>query len=192
MAQLISRSLALGTVMAGMLLACGGSQKPKDQLKAEVQGLPKWALGNCQDALDNKDTLCATGSMQGTGNINLARAGAEARARTELARALQVRVKSMLKDYQATTQGGPENQSSSEQHLVDVSKQVSDVTLSGSRLKETYVNEETGTFWALVVLEPDAFKESLKQAQGLDDRLRSHIIQRADRAFRELEAQTGP
>jgi len=40
-------------------------------------------------------------------NVALARSAAEGRARTELARSLQTRVKAMLKDYQAATQGGP-------------------------------------------------------------------------------------
>jgi hypothetical protein len=193
MAQQTWRGSALGILslaFCGMLLACGGPQKPNEQLKAEMKGLPKWALGKCQEGLKNKDLLCASGSMQGTGNINLARAGAEGRARTELARTLQVRVKAMLKDYQATTQGGPDNQSASEQHVEDVSKQITEMTLSGSRVEDTYVNEETGTFWTLVVLDPDSFKDSVKKAEGLNDRLRSHIIQRADQAFRDLDDET--
>ncbi len=181
-------SLALG----GFLLACGGQQKPKEQLNAEMKGLPKWALGKCREGLKNKDALCGSGSVQGMSNVSLARSAAEGRARTELARTLQVRVKAMLKDYQAATQGGPENQTAGEQHIEDVSKQITDMTLSGSRLEDTFVNEETGTFWALVVLDPEAFKDSMKKMDGLDDKLRAHIIQRADKAFHELDDQTAP
>ncbi len=187
--------LALGTLalaLCGMLLGCGGPQKPKDAMQAEVKGLPKWALGKCQETLKNKDALCASGSVQGMSSINLARSAAEGRARTELARMLQVRVKAMLKDYQAATTGGPDNQSATEQHIEDVSKQVTDMTLSGTRLEDHFVNEETGTFWALVVLDADAFKDSVSKANTLDERLRAHIVQRADRAFRELDYQTSP
>jgi hypothetical protein len=190
MAQPISSPRVLGTlsfVLCGVLLGCGGPQKPKDQLRAEMEGLPKWALGKCEESLKNKEALCASGSVQNQGNINLARAAAEGRARTELARSLQVRVKAMLKDYQASTTGGPDSETSSEQHIEDVSKQITDMTLSGSRLEEVWVNEETGTFWALVVLDVDAFKDSLTKAGNLDERLRAHIVERADRAFRELD-----
>jgi len=191
MAKPISSSFVLGTLaltLCGALLGCGGDvQKPKDQMRAEIKDLPKWALGKCQETLKNKEALCASGSVQHQSNVNLARAAAEGRARTELARSLQVRVKAMLKDYQASTTGGADNQTASEQHIEDVSKQVTDLTLSGSRLEEVWVNEETGTFWALVVLDLDAFKDSLSKASNLDERLRAHIVERADRAFRELD-----
>ncbi len=173
------------------LIGCGGSPAPKDSLKAETVGLPGWALGKCQDSLKNKNALCASGSVQGMTNVGLARSAAEGRARTELARILQVRVKSMLKDYQAATQGGPDNETASEQHVEDVSKQITDVTLSGSRVEDTFISE-TGTFWALVALDPDDFKESLKGMKNLDERVRAHIVQRADAAFRDLDRQTAP
>jgi len=190
MAKPISSLFTLGTLslaLCGMLLGCGGPQKPKDQLAAEMKDLPKWALGKCEETLKNKDALCASGSVQHQSNVNLARSAAEGRARTELARQLQVHVKAMLKDYQASTTGGEENASASEQHIEDVAKQVTDMTLSGTKLEEVWVNEETGTFWALVVLDADAFKDSLNKASALDERVRAHIIQRANRSFRELD-----
>ena len=190
MAKPSSSLLTLGTLslaLCAMLLGCGGPQKPKEQLAAEMKGLPKWALGKCQETLKNKDALCASGSVQNQGNVNLARSAAEGRARTELARSLQVHVKAMLKDYQASTTGGEKNDTASEQHIEDVSKQVTDMTLSGTRLEDVWVNEETGTFWALVVLDAEAFKDSLTKASALDERVRAHIIQRADRSFRELD-----
>jgi hypothetical protein len=189
MAKPMTSLFTLGTLsfaLCGMLLGCGGTQTPKETLQAEVKGLPKWAMGKCQETLKNKEALCASGSVQGMSNINLARSAAEGRARTELARSLQVHVKSMLKDYQAATQGGPENQTMSEQHIEDVSKQVTDMTLSGSRLEETFVSE-TGTFWALVVLDADAFKDSLTKVNSLDERVRAHIVRRANDSFRELD-----
>lgn len=174
-------------VLCGVLAGCGGQQKPKEAMKAEIQGLPKWALGKCQEGLKNKDAICGTGG-EGMSNISLARSAAEGRARTELARSLQVRVKSMLKDYQAATTGGSENQTAREQHIEDVSKQISDVTLSVSRLEDSFVSE-TGTFWALVALDTESFKDSLKNMNDLDERIRAHIERRADHAFRELDAQ---
>jgi hypothetical protein len=177
----------LALVLCGVLLGCGGQQKPKEQIAAEMKGLPKWALGKCEETLKNKDALCASGSVQNQSNIGLARSAAEARARTELARQLQVHVKAMLKDYQASTTGGEENQTASEQHIEDVAKQVTDMTLSGTRVEDFWVNEETGTFWALVVLDADAFKDSLNKASALDERVRAHIIERANRSFRELD-----
>jgi hypothetical protein len=181
------RAIVLGIVLAG---ACG-KPSAKSALEAEMQGLPPWALGKCQESLKNKDALCASGSVQGMSSVSLARSAAEGRARTELARVLQVRVKSMLKDYQSATQGGPDNETSSEQYVEDTSKQITDVTLSGSQVEETFVSE-TGTFWALVVLDVNAFKDSLQKANELNEQVRAAIIERAERSFQQLDQATAP
>lgn len=188
-----SSSLALG--LAGLLCSAGlgacGKPSPKTALAAEMENLPPWALGKCEESLKNKGALCGSGSVQGMSSVSLARSAAEGRARTELARVLQVRVKSMLKDYQSAAQGGPDNETTSEQYIEDTSKQITDVTLSGSRLEETFVTE-TGTFWALVVLDVNAFKDSLQQANALNDQVRAAIIERADRSFQQLDEATAP
>lgn len=175
------------TLMLG--LGCGGEQlHPKDALQAELEGLPAWATGNCQEGLKDKQLLCGAGSVQGMSNLGLARSAAEGRARTQLARTLQVRVRSMLKDYQAATQGGAANDTASEQHIEDVSKQVTDLTLSGTRTEETFISK-TGTFWALVVLDSNAFKSALND-RALDEATRQAILERADQSFAELQAST--
>lgn len=179
-----------GLVAAVSLAACG-QPSPKTVLQAEIQDLPPWALGKCQETLKNKSALCASGSVQGMSSVSLARSAAEGRARTELARVLQVRVKSMLKDYQSAAQGGPDNETSTEQYIEDTSKQITDLTLSGSQVAETFVTE-TGTFWALVVLDVSAFKDSLQQAQSLEDAVRAGILQRADQSFQALDQATAP
>jgi len=181
---------ALGAGIAAAW-GCGGPAQPKDALQAETVGLPKWALGNCQESVREKHVLCGSGSVQGMSNLGLARSAAEGRARTELARSLQVRVKAMLKDYQAATQGGAGNDTASEQHIEDVSKQITDVTLPGSHIEDTFVSD-TGTFWALVVLDADSFKAALKDKQKLDEATRQAILERADHSFAELDAATPP
>jgi hypothetical protein len=183
--------LAVTGLLVVLGAACAGPQKPAEGLKAEMAAAPKWAQGDCAVALPKKEGICGAGSVSGMTNVALARSAAEGRARTELARSLQVRVKSMLKDYQAATQGGPDAKTDSEQHIEDVSKQITDVTLSGTRLQDTFVTD-TGTYWALVVLDVEPFKESLSGMKDLDERVRAGIIQRADRAFTQLDWATRP
>lgn len=185
---LLSGTLSLS--LLGIVAGCGTSPpKPQNALQAELVGAPKWAQGACQLGMPNKKGVCGTGSVAGMTNISLARSAAEGRARTELARSLQIRVKAMLKDYQAATQGGPGNKTASEQHIEDVSKQITDTTLSGTRLEDTWISN-AGTFWALVVLDTDAFKDSLSNMKQLDERMRAAIVQRADKAFSELDDAT--
>ena len=179
------KQVCLG-VLLGCALGCGDSTpSPKTALQAEMEDLPKWALGNCKEGLSEPSMLCGSGSVQGMSNPGLARSAAESRARTELARTLQVRVKSMLKDYQAATQGGAKQETASEQHIEDVSKQITDLTLSGTRTEQTFVSN-TGTFWALVVLDSNAFKSALNNEQ-LDGATRAAILERADQSFAELD-----
>jgi hypothetical protein len=186
---LLSRG-TLSLALLGVVIGCGSSPpKPQNALQAEMVGAPKWAQGACQLGLQNKKAICGTGSVSGMTNVALARSAAEGRARTELARSLQTRVKAMLKDYQAATQGGPGNQTASEQHIEDVSKQITDTTLSGTRLEDTWISN-AGTFWALVVLDTDAFKDSMNNMKQLDERMRAAIVKRADKAFSELDDAT--
>jgi hypothetical protein len=182
--------LCLLAMLLGGALACGGEPTPKTALQAEMAGLPKWALGNCREGLSDPNMLCGSGSVQGMSNLGLARSAAEGRARTELARTLQVRVKAMLKDYQAATQGGVANDTASEQHVEDVSKQITDLSLAGTRVENTFVSD-TGTFWALVVLDSNAFKSALND-EHLDSATRQAIVERADRSFAELDSATKP
>ena len=180
----------LSLALLGVVLGCGSSPpKPQNALQAEMVGAPKWAQSSCQLGLQNKKAICGTGSVSGMTNVALARSAAEGRARTELARSLQTRVKAMMKDYQAATQGGPGNKTASEQHIEDVSKQITDTTLSGTRLQETWISD-SGTVWALVVLDTDSFKDSLSNMKQLDDQVRAAIVKRADKAFSELDEAT--
>jgi len=189
----VTSSVLLG--IAGLLCSAGlggcGKPSPKSALAAEMEGLPPWALGKCSQSLENKGALCASGSVQGMSSVSLARSAAEGRARTELARVLQVRVKSMLKDYQSAAQGGPDGDTTSEQYVEDTSKQITDLTLSGSRVAETFVSD-TGTFWALVVLDVEAFKDSLQQANALSEQVRAAIVARAERSFQQLDEAPAP
>ena len=134
--------------------------------------------------------ICGVGSVGGTRNPSLARTAAMARARTEIARSLEVKVQAMLKDYQATTTGGQEfgTGAADEQHVVDVSKQITNTTLSGTELADSWVSAN-GTFYALVVWDADKFKDSVSQMKNLSESIRKAVIERADKAFEELDTE---
>lgn len=181
--------IALGMTLA----ACSASQVQPVQgsLQGEMEGAPDWVVKSCNAYFGEKQTvICGLGSTGGTRNITLARNAAIANGRNEIARSLQVKVKAMLKSYMATTTGG-ENYGTAaddEQHIVDVSKQVTSMTLSGTKHVDTWVSPKN-TLFALVVLDVDAFKDSLKQMTQLDAKVKEAIIQRADKAFKELDTE---
>jgi uncharacterized lipoprotein NlpE involved in copper resistance len=151
---------------------------------------PVWIRKGCGAFFgEKKKMVCGVGVIGGMTNPGLARSAAEARGRTEIATSLKVRCKSMLKDYQAAVQGGPGNKLNNEQYVSDTSKQITDMTLSGTRLEDSYVSDK-GTFYALVVLDVNAFRDQVKGMNQLDEQIRQAIVERAEQSFSELDAAT--
>jgi hypothetical protein len=181
------------------LAACGkGEQKPKDPgegFNEELAGAPDWVMKGCYaywgEQQQASGKVCGVGSIGGTRNISLARSGAIARARTDIARTLQVKVQAMLKDYQATVTGGEGfgTQASDEQYVVDVSKQITQMNLSGSEPAEIWISPN-GTVFALVILDVEKFKSIVNDANNLPEAIRKAVVERADEAFKELDAAT--
>ena len=95
----------------------------------------------------------------------------------------------MLKDYQAAVQGGPGNKLNNEQYVSDTSKDITDMTLSGTRLEDTWVSD-SGTFYALMVLDVNAFRDQVKGMNQLDEQVRQAIVERAEKSFDELDSAT--
>jgi hypothetical protein len=94
----------------------------------------------------------------------------------------------MLKDYQATTTGGGSfgKGASDDQYVVDVSRQVTQMTLSGTTVQATWVSPNN-TLYALVVLDVDTFNDSISQMDDLSENIRVAVQERAEASFRELD-----
>ncbi len=186
MTRFLTIAIALGA--GGLIWGCGTGTAhvhQEDEL-VEVHDAPVWVTHDCQRAfVGDRVVLCGVGSMSGSSNHSLARNTAMARARTDLARTLQVRVKAMVKDYQAVTTDN--DAVSDEQHVVDVSKQVTRANLRGTRLVDTYVAADT--YWALVALDLATFEASLKHMGALDPRVKQAIMERASKAFGALDKE---
>jgi hypothetical protein len=185
---------ALGLAFASTFaLACAGMPGPVMPDSSVLADAPDWVLQSCSAYWGDDDgaRICGVGSAGGTKNISLARNAAIGRARTEIARSLQVKVKSMLKDYQATTTGGDEFliAAADEQYVEDVSKQITNMTLSGTAMQDTWVAHD-GTMFTLVALDIDTFKDSLKSMTDLSETIRRAVKERADSSFRELDEVT--
>ena len=86
--------LGLAAVAA---LGCASTLEPAEVHPDEFAGAPEWVTNDCSEFVDD-DELCGVGSMNGSRNVALARTTAIARARTEIARTLGVRVNSLPMD----------------------------------------------------------------------------------------------
>lgn len=177
-------------VAAAIFTACGSSEEKKNTgsaVKNELEGAPDWVMGN----ENTSKQICGVGSAAGTRNASLARTAAMGRGRTEIARTLQVQVKSMLKDYQSTTTGGEAfgQAANDEQHIEDVSKQITDTTLTGSELRKTWISNP-GTLYVLMCIDLQKFKDALNNMTQLNEQVRAAVVERADKAFEALDKET--
>ncbi len=159
-------------------------------MKNEFIGAPDWVTKDCASYIKDNKKICGVGSIGGTRNPSIARTTAVARARTEIARNLQTRVLTMLKDYQATTSGGEYfgKYASDEQHVVDVSKQITNMTISGTVQKEIWVSKN-GIYYVLVTLDTEKFKNIVQNMHSLPESVRTAVVQRADKAFGDLDRE---
>ena len=170
-----------------VLAACGSTDKKTDNaVKNEFDGAPKWVLGSSSTA----QQICGVGSAAGSRNVSMMRTTAMGRGRTEIARMLELKVQSMLKDYQATTTGGEEfgTAANDEQHVVDVAKQITDLTLSGTEQKESWISD-SGTLYMLMCADLEKFKNTVNSMSQLSESVRKAVTERADKAFDELSKE---
>ena len=185
--------------MAVSVMVCSGCagtrpKPPASVVHQELASAPCWVTkgGGCYfKEAERAKYVCGVGSVGGTRNVGLAREAAMGRARTEIARSLAVRVASMLKDYQATTTGGAEfgTSAADEQHIADVSKQITDMTLSGTEIVDSWISS-SGTYYALCRLDVDGFKDTVRRMTALSESVRQAVVDRADKAFEELDRAT--
>ena len=187
--------MLLAACAAFTSLGCASSPEvldPREALEGEFAGAPDWVVRGCSAYWGDgaERVICGVGSAGGSRNISLMRSTATARGRTEIARTLNTRVKAMLKDYASTTTGGENfgTAANDEQHIVDVSKQITSMTLSGTELTDSWISQK-GTLYALVALDVDKFSDSVKRMNQLSEAVREAVMERADQAFAELDEE---
>ena len=185
-------SASAGTALLAFALGCASTPVGQGTpLEAEYEEAPTWVLAGCATYWDDDDQqVCGVGSADGSRNPALMRTTAIGRGRTEIARSLETGVKAMLKDYASTTTGGRDfgESANDEQHIVDVSKQITDLSLSGTELTDTWISQ-TGTYYALVSLDVEKFSESVSQMEQLSEQTRQAVVDRAAQSFAELEEE---
>ena len=191
------------TVIASLTLvvaACGGSEQNTTTKKSTLGGdfqdrmadSPEWVRRGCTAySGESGGKVCGVGSMSGTRNLSLCRSQARSRGRTEIARSLNLKVVSMVKDFQETTTGGEyfDQQADDQQHVQDVTKQITNISLPGTIEADSWVSSG-GDCHSLVILDVAAFGKAIEESQQLDARVREYVVKNAEAAFRELETST--
>jgi hypothetical protein len=177
--------------------ACASDPEPTAEerlgpMAGELANAPDWVTKGCGAFWgdDNPSTLCGVGSAGGSRNHALMVTAAQGRGRTAIARSLDLHVKAMLKDYQATTTGGEEygTHAADEQHIVDVSKQLTEIDLVGVEQRDMWISP-SGQVYVLMVYDSEKFKNAVSSMKNLSEEIREAVVQRADASFRELDEE---
>jgi hypothetical protein len=187
MIQLFLGAAALATVVA--TAGCGKDvTTPDEQLPNEFAGAPTWVLEGCSAYWgdDGGARLCGVGDAKIGRSMSVARTKATSRARAEISRTLETKVKSMLKDYQEQVTDGETEMTAEQFSSTTVS--LSKATLNGTSVQNTWVSP-TGQLYMLVALDLESFENSVRGMDEMSDRLRTFIEARAKKSFTELDEE---
>jgi hypothetical protein len=151
---LIIFSVSLMPILNG----CGSKAKRIDNepLEQEYEHAPDWVLAEYQEK-----KFSAVGSAHiGKGGIQFARTEALATARSELASQVSVSVRRLVNTFAQQTGIGDDQ--TLDAFSKQVSKQVTNETLAGSREKEMWISPSSDIY-VLAVLEAELVKASVRR-----------------------------
>ncbi len=193
------------SIAALFVCSCGGSKNKKSTKIAGNEnssaanvgaasganaGAPDWVKGDCVSYFKKRQTkmLCGVGIASGMKDPNMARTAAQARGRTEMGRSIQVQVNSALTDYQS--QGTDSTGAlKGEQAVESISRQVSDVTLSGTYMTDSWISPD-GSFYALMVLEEGEFRSAVENHPDFSEPVRNAVIACMPKLFSAYDDET--
>lgn len=129
-----------------LITGCIGSQPKKELADPCFEGAPQWVIMPKVEG-----AIAAAGSAQkSAGGMQFTRDAAMANARSEISRVLEVKVKTMMKDFTQVT--GVGDAQTVDKVTSSVSKQVSSQVLQGTMQKDAWISP-CGEFYVLVVLD---------------------------------------
>ena len=170
----MSRTLLIG-IAALAMSACGTTGQQYEA--GDAPKLPAFVL--------NQPAGCGVGSAKFRGNINLARAAAVSSARADLSRQLKTQINALLKRYQQ--EGEVDGKDMTEETITSVSKDVTSMSVVGTRATMTKVME--GNLHALVCLDPETFASSFERMNKLSESQRAALKKRAAAEFDDLDRE---
>jgi hypothetical protein len=153
-------------------------------------GTPKW-VNKGSGAFDGQYGKCfyGVGILTGVQNIGLARQSVDNRARGEIAKMFDLYIAAMMKDYQRSTTAGNFQASAEEQDIVSAQKTITEVTLRGVEIRDHWRDPQTGTLYALALLDMNGISKGLDEATQLNAKIRDYVRANARRAFEDLDRE---
>ncbi len=184
---LVSVIMLVGCAVA--LAGCGGSKTTKidnKQIATEFANAPSWVLDGGGSM---EGGIAAVGSAAvGKAGMNFARTEALANGRDELARQLSLKVKNMVKNFTQTT--GLGDSETVDKVSSQVSKQVANQTINGSRQKDSWISP-SANLYILVAVDSSIAKDAIKNAVQTSLRNEQALWQQfqAKKAYDDLDKE---
>lgn len=184
------------TALAGVSIAtgCAPSGPKRDRWSypappspvAVLEDAPSWLRRGCRnhwpDERTRNDIVCGIGSAGPDKNRLAARETAIARARSEIARSLEVTIESLVRHEESGSQtAGVE--------LRSIVHQLSSASLAGCRTESVW-RSRSGEVHALVSLRIGAVQRSLQGVESLSPAARDALALRATDAFSALATRS--
>ncbi|MBN2344448.1 MAG: LPP20 family lipoprotein [Deltaproteobacteria bacterium] len=195
--------LIISFFIAWVAAACGGGQRRDDttpngsstqngdtMVATNTAGGPEWVRADCVSYFRTKGQtpLCGVGMVKGMNDPSLARTAAQGRGRTEIARTIEVKVTSALTDYQAQSTDS-NGVLQGDQAIESISKQVSEVTLNGSRMIDSWIAPD-GTFYALMALDKGDFTTAITESAQMEEPVRQVVLAVTPKLFSAYDDET--
>lgn len=157
-------------------------------------GAPQWTFNRGAAFSGEREVFYGVGNTDGIQHSALRRRSAEAAARRDLANIMNVYVAGLFKEYLANTTAGNMEAASVEQHVEDVTKQLTDTTLVGSQIVQYWENPKNPKqAYALARLDLEQFLKTMEkyesamgQFKELDAKIKESVKNNARKAFGEL------
>jgi ribosomal protein S20 len=182
----------LGALALTAVVVAGGCAKdvttPDEQLPNDFAGAPEWVLQGCSAYWgdDGGARICGVGDAKIGSSMSIARTKATSRARAEISRTLESKVKNMIKDFQEQVTDG-ESEMTAEQ-FSSTTVTLSKSTLNGTSIQDSWISG-SNQLYMLVALDVEDFNNSVKQMDEMSDQLRQFIESRAKKSFAELDEE---
>ena len=189
MIRLLLKSLLIASISSMVLTGCLWNDKPttaeETYIDPELKGAPKWVM-----IPEAKGFVSELGSAaKNAGNdYSFQREEAMADARNNIAKQITIKVNAMFKTFKSTT--GHNQDGTMDKAIETVSKQIASQSLSGTKVKETWISR-SGTLYILMVIDTQSvanlMDNSIKTSFKNDKAMYQKFL--ASKAQEELEVE---
>ncbi|MFH1138209.1 MAG: hypothetical protein V1816_19220 [Pseudomonadota bacterium] len=179
--------VGLCLMLALVLGACAGPEKKTTSATpVTIPAGPEWVMkGSGAFDVGDRQVFYGVGVASGIKNRALLISTSDNRARAEIAKTLDTYVAYLSKDYMAATSSG--EQAVEEQHVEQALKTFSKRTLAGVKIVDRWQDPVEGSMYSLAEYDLEGMKRALANANDLDQQLREHVKENADKLHGQLE-----